>query len=77
MSFGLSFDLALLGPTGAHWMDDPSNVSCKDRTRQYAVDDPLLFCNSRSAWRFGFDSGRGWWLGCTVAGLDLERSDGG
>ena len=29
---------------GAHWLDDPSNLSCKESTRQYAVDDPLLSC---------------------------------
>jgi hypothetical protein len=44
MSFRLSFHQALLGPTGAHWLDDPPEVSCKDSTRQYAVDDPLLSC---------------------------------
>jgi hypothetical protein len=47
MSFCLSFHQALPGPTGAHWLDDPSDVSCKDRTRQHPVDDPLLSCNSR------------------------------
>ena len=45
MSFCLSFHLALLGPTGAYWLDDPSDVSCKDSTRQHPVDDPLLSCN--------------------------------
>jgi hypothetical protein len=44
MSFGLSFHQALPGPTGAHWLDDPSDVSCKDSTRQHPVDDPLLSC---------------------------------
>jgi hypothetical protein len=29
MSFCLSFHLALLGPTGAHWLDNAPNVSCK------------------------------------------------
>jgi hypothetical protein len=47
MSFPLSFHLVLLGLTGAHWLDDPSDVSCKDSTRQYAVDDPLLSCKQR------------------------------
>jgi hypothetical protein len=28
-------------------VDDPPDVSCKDSTSQYAVDDPLLSCNSR------------------------------
>jgi len=45
MSFCLSFHLALLGPTAAHWLDDPSDLTCKDSTRQHAVDDPLLSCN--------------------------------
>jgi hypothetical protein len=47
MSFFLSFHLALLGPTGAHWLDDPSDVTCKDSTRQDAVDDPLLSCKQQ------------------------------
>jgi hypothetical protein len=42
MSFRLSFHQASLSPTGAHWLDDPPDASCKDSTRQYAVDDPLL-----------------------------------
>jgi hypothetical protein len=25
----LSFRLALLGPTGAYWLDDPPNLSCR------------------------------------------------
>jgi hypothetical protein len=44
MSFRLSFHLALLGPTGAHWLDDPPDLSCKENTRQHAVDDPRLSC---------------------------------
>lgn len=44
MSFRVSFHLALLGPTGAYWLDDPSDVSCKETTRQYPVDGPLLSC---------------------------------
>jgi hypothetical protein len=31
MSFWLSFHQALLGPTGPHQLDDPSDLSCKDR----------------------------------------------
>ena len=41
MSFSLSFHQPLLGPTGAHWLDGPSDLNCKDSTRQHAVDDPL------------------------------------
>jgi hypothetical protein len=44
-SFCWSFHLTLLGPTGPHWLDDPLDVSCKDRTRQHAVDGSLLSCN--------------------------------
>jgi hypothetical protein len=41
MSFSVSFHPALLGPTGAHWLDDPTDLNCKDTTGQHAVDDPL------------------------------------
>jgi hypothetical protein len=47
MSFCWSFHSALLDPTGAHWLDDPSDLSCKDSTRQHTLDGPLLSCNSR------------------------------
>jgi hypothetical protein len=47
MSFRLSFHLALLGATGAYWLDDLSDVSCKDSTRPYAVDGPLLSCKQQ------------------------------
>ena len=43
-SFRWSFHLGLLGRTGAHLLDDPSNVSCKESTQQYPVDDSLLSC---------------------------------
>jgi hypothetical protein len=42
MSFSLSFRPALLGPTGAHWLDDPSDLTSKESMRQHALDDPLL-----------------------------------
>jgi hypothetical protein len=45
MSFFLSFHLALLGPTGAHWLDGPPDLSGKYSTGHHAVDDPLLSCN--------------------------------
>jgi len=45
MSFRMSFHLAPLGLTGAHWLDDPSDLSCKDSTGQHATDDPRLSCN--------------------------------
>jgi hypothetical protein len=47
MSFCLSFHLPLLGPTGAHWLDDPQDLSCKDSIRQHAMDGWPLSCNSR------------------------------
>jgi hypothetical protein len=45
MSFWLSFHRVLLGPTGAHWLDDLSDLSCKDSIQPHVVDDPLLSCN--------------------------------
>jgi hypothetical protein len=45
VSFRLSFHPALLGLTGAHWLDDPPDLSCKETTRQHAVDGSLLSCN--------------------------------
>jgi hypothetical protein len=47
MSFQLSFHLAPLGATGAHWLDDPPDVGCQDGTRQYAVDATLLSCKQQ------------------------------
>ena len=47
MSFWLSFHQALLGPTGAHWLDNPPDLSSKDSTLQYAVDGPLLSCKQQ------------------------------
>ena len=47
MSSSMSFHQAPLGPTGAHWLDDPPDLSSKDSTRQYAVDDPRLSCKQQ------------------------------
>jgi hypothetical protein len=47
MSFPLSFHLPLLGPTGAHSLDGGCDLSCKDSTGEYAVDDPLLSCKQQ------------------------------
>jgi hypothetical protein len=47
MSFHLSFHTASLGPTGAYWLDDPSDLSCKEATRQHALDVPLLSCKQQ------------------------------
>ncbi|MDF2743821.1 MAG: hypothetical protein K0S88_5198 [Actinomycetia bacterium] len=30
------------GRTGPHWLDTASDLTCKDSTRQHAVDDPRL-----------------------------------
>jgi hypothetical protein len=48
MSFCLSFDHASLGPTGAHWLDGPSDLSCKERTCQHAVDGWPLSCKQQA-----------------------------
>jgi hypothetical protein len=42
-----SFHQAPLGPTGAHSLDDPSDLSSKDGTRQYPTDGPLLSCKQQ------------------------------
>jgi hypothetical protein len=42
MSFCLSFHLAPLGLSGAHSLDSSPDLTCKDSTRQYAVDGSLL-----------------------------------
>jgi hypothetical protein len=44
MSFCLSFHQALLGPSGAGWLDDRPDLRCQDCTRQHAVDGWLLSC---------------------------------
>ncbi len=36
MSFRSSFHLPPLGPTGAHWLDDPQNPTCKDSSQQHS-----------------------------------------
>jgi hypothetical protein len=43
----MSFHLALLDPTGAYWLDDPSDLSCKESTGQHAVDYPRLSCKQQ------------------------------
>jgi hypothetical protein len=53
MSFQLSFHQGLLGPSGAHWLDGPPDPTCKESTRQYAVDDPRLSCKRQVG---GFES---------------------
>jgi len=47
MSFPLSFHLALLGPTGAHWLDDPPDLSCKETTRQHTEDGRCCLVHNR------------------------------
>jgi hypothetical protein len=48
MSFCLSFHLALLGATGAHWQDAAPDLSSRDSTQEYSVDDPLLSCKQQA-----------------------------
>ena len=66
MSFCLSFYLALLGPTGAHWLDGPPDVSCRDGTQPYAVDGPLLSCGQQLV--------AGW---AAVGKVKLRQAQGG
>jgi hypothetical protein len=40
----MSFHLAPLGPSGAHWLDDAPDLSWQDSTQEHAVDDPPLSC---------------------------------
>src|SRR4029450_1914899 len=47
MSFCLPFHPALLSLTGAYWLDDPPDLSCKESTRQHAVDGSLLSCKQQ------------------------------
>jgi hypothetical protein len=47
MSFRLSFHLALLGLTGAYWLDDPPDLACKDSSRQHPVDGCPLSCKQQ------------------------------
>jgi hypothetical protein len=44
-SFSQSFHQPQRDATGAHQLDDASNLSCKDDTRQYPADGLLLSCN--------------------------------
>jgi hypothetical protein len=55
MSFQLSFHQALLGPSGAYWLDDPPDLGCQDGTGQHSVDGCQLSCKPvlRSAGRLG------------------------
>jgi hypothetical protein len=48
MSVSMSFHLALLGPSGAYWLDNPPDLSSKDATCRHAVDDPLLSCKQQA-----------------------------
>jgi hypothetical protein len=44
MSFCLSFHLALLGTSGAYWLDDRPDLRCQDRPRQHPLDGWRLSC---------------------------------
>jgi hypothetical protein len=56
MSFSLSFHQPVPGPTGAHWLDDLPDLTCKDSTRQHALDDPLLSCKQWAGGRWRLSS---------------------
>jgi hypothetical protein len=51
MSFCLSFHQGLLRPTGGDQLDGPLDgpldLSCKESTRQHALDDTLLSCKQQ------------------------------
>jgi hypothetical protein len=47
MSFRLSFHLALLGLTGAYWLDDPPDLTCQNSTRQHPPDGCCLSCKQQ------------------------------
>jgi len=44
MAVRVAVHQALLGPTGAYWLDDPPDVSSKDSTGQHAADELRLSC---------------------------------
>jgi hypothetical protein len=59
-----SFHPTLLATTEAYWLDDPPDATCKDGTRQHAVDDPLLSCKQQVAGSSRGASSKGtgrWW----------------
>ena len=47
MSFWLSFHPGLLSLTGAYWLDDTPDLSCKDGIRQYPADGSPLSCKQQ------------------------------
>jgi len=47
MSFFLSFHHGAPCTTGPHSLDDPSDPTCKDSTRQHSLDDPRLSCKQQ------------------------------
>ena len=40
----MPFHLVLLGPTEAYWLDDPPNLTCRDRSHQHPLDSWRLSC---------------------------------
>jgi hypothetical protein len=46
-SFSWSFHQALVSPTEAQWLDDPTDPTCKDGTRRHALDDPRPSCKQQ------------------------------
>jgi hypothetical protein len=47
MSFRLSFHHVLLGPTGAHSLDDPPDLSCQDGIQPDPMDGLRLSCKQQ------------------------------
>jgi hypothetical protein len=47
MSFSVSFHQALLSLSGAHWLDDPSDLTCKETTREHSADGWPLSCKQQ------------------------------
>ena len=86
MSFCSSFHEALLGLTGAYWLDDPPDLACQDSTREYPLDGWPLSCKQqvggsspppapRTAGSEGGDQ-FGWCLLTWVWQNDVSRYDG-
>ena len=66
MSFCLSFHLALLDRTGAHWLDDLSDVTCKETTGQHVLTIRSCPVNSRLVLRPTLRTGVDWHHGGAV-----------
>jgi hypothetical protein len=70
-----SFHLAPLGLSGAHWLDDPSDVSCKESTRQHGVDGWPLSCKQQVEGSSPIASSQHALLADLQAGLHLTTAE--